>query len=135
MKRSELKKVAPLVTTSRHTFRASPLARNTMSLSGMASTGLLRVSLPCNPVWNMVETLYTDRVGSWGGASRYSSVRRGPRVCHSKCKGRLQDSYLPRDLCGTRQSSQERMCDHILCFCGVARRVRGTQVVVRRQSL
>ena len=47
----------------------------------------------------------------------------------------MQDRYLPRDLCGTRPSSQERRGDHILRFCGVARRVRRSQGEVRRQSL
>ena len=135
MQRSEMEKVAPLRTISRHTFRASPLARHTMSRSGMASTVLLGVPLPCNPIWNLGKTLYAVRAGSWGGASRYSSVRRRPCVCPSRSGGRMQDRHLPRDLCGTRPSSQERRGDHILRFCGVARRVRRSQRTIRRQSL
>ena len=135
MQRSELEKLAPLGTISRDTFRASPLARHTMSRSGMASTGLLGVHLPCNPIWNPGKTLYAVRIGSWGGASRYSSVRRRPCVCRSRFGGRMQDRYLPIDLCGPRPSSQERRGDHILRFRGVARRVRRSQGKVRRQSL
>ena len=116
----------------------------------MAPTGLLAVPLPCNPVWNMGETLYAVRAGSWGGASRYSSVHRRPCFFPSRFRGRMQDSYLPRDLCGTRPSSQKRRGDHILRFCRVARwvrkssilrfrcvarRVRRSQGEVRRQSL
>ena len=101
----------------------------------MASTGFLGVSLPCNPVWNMRETLYVVREGPWGEPSRYSSVRRGPCMRPSRCRGRMQDWYLPRYICGTRPSSQERREGHILRSCGVARRVQRSEGQVRGQSL
>ena len=118
MQQSELEKVAPLRTISRRTFRAFPLARHTMLRSGMASTGFLGVSLPCNPIRDMGETLYALHVGSWGGASGYSSVRRRSCVCPSRSGGRMQYRYSPRDLCGTCPSCQERRGDHTLRFFG-----------------
>ena len=69
MRRIEMEKVAPLGKISRHTFRASPLARHTISRSGMSLTGFLGVPLPCNPIWNPERTLYAVRTGSWVGAS------------------------------------------------------------------
>ena len=72
--------------------------------------------------------------GSCGGASRYSSVRKKPFICPSRSRERIQDRYLRRDLCYTCPSSQGQRGDYTLRFYSVAKRVRRSQVVVRRQS-
>ena len=129
--RSELEKVAPLGTISRHTFRPSPLAQHTifslMPRSGMVSTRLLGVSLPCNPIRNIRENVHAVRARSLGEASQNSLVCRGPCVCPSRSRGRMQHRYLSRDLCSKCPSSQGRRGTHILRFCSVAKRARRSE--------
>ena len=62
MQQSELDGVISLDIINIHTFRASPVARRTVTSSVLAATEFLGISIPCNTIRNIRETLHAVRV-------------------------------------------------------------------------